>query len=124
MKRKDNNSSYRNSVSQSDENISRLVKLAGDSSEPTRAFTESLINDTISKLKQLKTAKKREEKNIIMKVSWWKKTTGWAAMFAAACGAWLTVVVSTLLKIDFFLEAIVILTMFFNWLTFLGERIL
>ena len=124
MKRKDDNSFHHNSTTQSDKNISRLAKLADDSNKPGRVFTESLINNALGKLKQLKTAKEREEKNIIMKVSWWEKTLGWAAMVAAACGAGLAIVVSTLLKINFFLEAIVILTMFFNWLTYLGGRIL
>lgn len=113
-----------NSMTQSEKNISRLVKLADDSNKPGRAFTESLINNALGELKQVKTAKKREEKNIIMKVSWWEKSLGWAAMVAAACGAGLTIIVSTLLKINFFLEVIVILTMFFNWLTYLGGRIL
>lgn len=124
MKRKDDDLLHRNSVSQADENISRLVKLADDSGKPSRAFTESLINNALGKLKQVETAKKQEEKNIIMKVSWWGKKLGWAAMVAAACAAELAIIVSTLLKINFFLEAVVILTMFFNWLTFLGGRIL
>jgi hypothetical protein len=123
MKRKDDDLLHRNSVPQADENISRLVKLADDSSKPSRALTKSLINNALSELKQIKTAKKRAEKNIIMKVSWRGKKLGWAAMVAAACAAELAIIVSTLLKINFFLEAIVILTMFFNWLTFLGGRI-
>ncbi len=120
MKRKDDNLLYRNSMTQSDENISRLVKLDDDSNKPSKAFVESLINNALGELKQLKIAKKQK----IMKVSWWEKAAGWAAMFAAACAAGLAVVVSALLKINFFLEAIVVLTMFFNWLTCLGGRIL
>jgi len=120
MKRKDDNLLYRNSMTQSDENISRLVKLDDDSNKPNKAFVKSLINNALGELKQLKIAKKQE----IMKVSWWEKAAGWAAMFAAACGAWLAITVSALLKINFFLEAIVVLTTFFNWLTYLGGRVL
>ena len=116
MKQEDNNLSYCSSASQSDENISRLVKLADDSNKPGKAFVESLINNTLGELKQLKTAKKQE----IINVSWWEKTMGWAAMLAAACAAGFAVIVSALLKISFFLEAIII----FNWLTYLGGRIL
>jgi hypothetical protein len=107
-------------MNREDENISRLVKLADDSNKPGKAFTQSLINNALSELKRLKTVKQQE----IMNVSWWEKAMGWAAMFAAACGAGLAVVISTLLKINFFLEAVVILTMFFNWLTYLGGLIL
>lgn len=113
-----------NSMNQSEKNISRLVKLADDSNKPRRAFTEPLTDAAISELRWLGPDKKQEKTAAIPKVGWWEKTPGWAAMVAAACGAWLTIVVSTLLKINFFLEAIVVLTIFFNWLTFLGGRIL
>ncbi|MFZ0033375.1 MAG: hypothetical protein WAK60_00110 [Sedimentisphaerales bacterium] len=104
-------------MKQEDDNISRLVKLAGDSNKPGKVFVESLINNALGELKQLKAAKEQE----IIKVSWWDKTMGWAAMLVAACAAGFAVIVSTLLKINFLL---VILTMFFNWLTYLGGRIL
>ena len=107
-------------MNREDENISRLVKLADDSNEPGKAFTQSLINDALGELKRLNIAKQREPIN----VSWWEKAVGWAAMFAAACTAGFAVVVSALLKISFFLEAVVIATAFFNWLTFLGGHIL
>ncbi len=103
-----------------DENILRLVKLTNDSNKPGKAFTESLINNALGKLGQLKMAKKQE----IMNASRWEKTIGWAAMVVAGCGAVLAVVASTLLKINFFLEAVVILSMSFNWLTYLGEHTL
>lgn len=110
----------RDSMTQSDKNISGLVKLADDSNKPAKAFVESLINNALGELKQLKIAKKQE----IMKVSWWENIMGWAAMVAAACTTGLTIVVSALLKINFFLGVVVILTMFFNWLIYLGARIL
>jgi hypothetical protein len=107
-------------MNKEDENISRLVKLADDSNKPGRTFTHSLINNALGKLSRLKTAKQQE----IMNVSWWEKTAGWAAMFAAACAAGFAFIASVLLKISFFLEAVVIVTAFFNWLTYLGGYIL
>ena len=49
---------------------------------------------------------------------------GWAAMVAAACGAGLAFVVAALLKVNTFLTATVIMTMFVNWLNYLGGLIL
>ena len=120
MKRKDDNLFYRNSMTQSDENIARLMKLDDDSNKPGKAFVESLVNNALGELEQLKAAQKRE----IMKVSLWEETIGWAAMVAAACTAGLTIVISILLKINFFLGAVVVLTMFINWLTYFGAHIL
>jgi hypothetical protein len=107
-------------MNREDENISRLVKLADDSNKPGKAFTRSLINNALGELKRLKTAKQQE----IINVSWWEKTAGWAAMVAAACAAGFAIVISTLLKINFLLEAVVIVTAFFNWLTYIGGHIL
>ncbi len=107
-------------MNKEDENISRLVKLADDSNRPGRAFTRSLITNALGELNRLKTAKQQE----ITNVSWWEKAAGWAAMFAAACSAGFAIIVSALLKINFFLEVVVILTMLFNWLTYLGGYIL
>jgi hypothetical protein len=107
-------------MNREDKNISRLVKLTDDSNEPGRAFTQSLINDALGRLKRLNTAKKQE----LINVSWWDRAAGWAAMFAAACTAGFAVVVSALLKISFFLEAVVIVTAFFSWLIYLGGYIL
>lgn len=115
MKPEADNLSYCNSVSQSDKNISRMVKLADDSNEPRKAFTEALINNALDKLEQMKAARER-------KISRWGKTTGWAAMFAAGCAAAFAVAVSALLKINFFLEALFVSTMFFNWIAYLVER--
>jgi hypothetical protein len=107
-------------MNREDENISRLVKLADDSNKPGKAFADSLINDALGELKRLKTEKKQK----VINAGWWEKSMGWAAMFAAACAAGLTFVASALLKINFFLQAVVILTMFFNWLIYLGGLIL
>lgn len=124
MTRKNDNLQFEDSAMQLDTNISRLVKLADDSNKPSRAFTWSLIDSALYELKQSEPQIKVQEKNIILKVSWWKKAIGWAAMFAAACGTGLAVILSTMLKINTFLSVIVIITMFINWLTYLGGLIL
>ncbi len=124
MTRKNDNLPFDESATQLDTNISRLVKLAADSNKPNRAFTRSLIDSAVYELKQSETQRKPKEKSIILKVSWWKKAMGWAAMFAAACGTGLAVILSTLLKINTFLSVIVFVTMFANWLTYLGGLIL
>ena len=107
-------------MNREDENISRLVKLADDSNKPGKAFTRSLINDALGEFKRLNIAKQQE----LIYVSWREKAVGWAAMFAAACTAGFAFAVSALLKISFFLEVAVIVTMCFNWLTYLGGYIL
>ena len=123
MKRKNDNLSHNDSATQLDENISRLLKQAGDSNKPSRTFTESLIARALNELEQLKVNKKNE-KPIIIKSHWLEKAMGWAAMVAVGCGTGFTILVSALLKMNFFVEAIVVLTMLFNWLTYLGGRIL
>lgn len=123
MKRKDNELFHYNSQTLSDRNISRLVKLAGDPRKPGRAFTESLTDSTLYELKQSEVEKKNK-KHIIIKSNLLEKAIGWAAMIAVACGAVLSIVLSSLLKMNFFLEIIFILTMFFNWIIYLGGRIL
>jgi hypothetical protein len=107
-----------------EKNISRLVKLAGDSNQPGRAFTKLLVGSALDELKQASAKKKREEENITVKSNWLEKAMGWAAMVAAACGAGLAFVVAALLKVNTFLTAMVIMTMFVNWLNYLGGLIL
>jgi len=120
---RDDSSSCYNSSGQLDKNISRLVKLTDDSNTPGRAFTESLMKNALGELGRLE-VKNENGKNIIIKSNWLEKTMGWAAMVAVACGALLAIVVSTILKMSFLLEVIIVLTMFLHWLTYLGERIL
>ena len=123
MKRQNDNPSHSNSATQLDENISRLLKQAGDSNKPSRTFTESLIACALNELEQLKVNNKNE-RPIIIKSRWLEKAVGWAAMVAVGCGTGFTFLVSALLKMNFFVEAIVVLTMLFNWLTYLKGHIL
>jgi hypothetical protein len=48
---------------------------------------------------------------------------GWAAMIAVACGAGMAFAVSVFFKMNLLLEIIVVLTMVFNWLDYLGGHI-
>jgi hypothetical protein len=123
MKRKEDNLSHDDSSAQLDQNISRLLKLADGSNRPGRAFAESLIDRALGELKRSAVIKKNRQ-HAIVRGNWLEKAIGWAAMVAVACGAGLTIVVSALLKMNFLVQAVVVLTMFFNWLTYLGGRIL
>ncbi|MHC4426293.1 MAG: hypothetical protein ACYSYV_09370 [Planctomycetota bacterium] len=122
MKRKNDNPSHDDSATQLDENISRLLRLTGESNEPSREFTAELINGALDELKQLE-VERTDSKHITIRSNWWEKTMGWAAMIAVACGAGLAFVVSVFLKMNLLLEVIVVLTMVFNWLNYLGEYI-
>ena len=119
MKRTNHNLSHDDSAKQLDKNLSRLLKLTGESDKPGRTFTESLINDALNELKQLD-VKKAESKNVMIRSDWLEKTMGWAAMIAAAFGAGLVVVISVFLKMNLLLEVVVVLTMVFNWINYLG----
>lgn len=122
MKQNNDNLSSDESVTQLDKNFSRLLKLTGESNEPSREFAAELINGALDELKQLE-VEKTDSKHITIRSNWWEKTMGWAAMIAVACGAGLAFIVSVFLKMNLLLEVIVVLTMIFNWLNYLGEYI-
>jgi hypothetical protein len=122
MKRQNNNLSSDESVTQLDKNFSRLLKLTSQSNKPSRTFTESLINGALNELKEPE-VEKADSKNITNRSGWLEKAMGWAAMVAVACGAGLVVVISVFLKMNLLIEVIVVLTMVFNWLNYLGEYI-
>jgi hypothetical protein len=124
MKREDDNLFHCNSMTQSDKNVSRLVKQAGDSSKPSRAFTESLANNALSELKQSGADRNQEEKGIIAKLDWRKRAIGWAAMIAVVCSAGFGILVSYLIKINSFFAMIVLTVMLANWLVYIGGLIL
>ena len=124
MKDNDNNSFYYNGIIQLDKNISRLVKLAGDSSKPRKAFVESLITNTLGELNRSVEATKRARDNILRKISLLDKVTGVAAMITVLCGAGLSILVSVLVKMNAFVAVAVFVVMFVNWLVHLGGLIL
>lgn len=124
MKRKEDNSFYYNGIIQLDKNLSRLMKLTCDSNKPTEAFTQSLVSNALGELARSVAASKHARENILLNVSWLDKVIGWAAMVAAACGAGSVFVVSTLLQLNSILLAVMFVTMFVNWLNYLGGLIL
>jgi len=122
MKPENDNSPRDDSAGMLDENISRLLKAASDSTSPSRRFTESLIGGALSELEGAQ-VKKKDETRRAAGSDWLEKTLGWAAMVAAACSAGVAVIASIFLKMNFVLQSAVVLTMIFNWLTYLGEFI-
>ena len=122
MKQINKNISNDDSATQLDKNFSRLLKLTDRSDKPVGKFAESLINSALNELKQPQ-VEKAEHKNIVIRYKWLERVTGWAAMIAVACGAGLVMVISVLLKMNLLLEIVVVLTMVFNWLSFLGGKI-
>ena len=122
MKPNNDNLSSDEFVTQLDKNFSRLLKLTGESDKPSRKFAAELINGALNELKQPE-VKKAEAKNVTIRSGWLEKAMGWAAMIAVACGAGLVVVISVFLKMNLLLEIVVVLTMVFNWLSYLGGRI-
>lgn len=117
----DNGDSLQNDCStQLDRNISRLLKTASDTSRPSARFTESLIDRAVDELRPAQAA----DHNRTLAVSglpWLRKSLGWAAVLAAGCSAGLVVIASILLKMNLLLQAAVVLTVLFNWFTYLGE---
>ncbi len=60
-----------------EQNISRLIKLAGDSEQPSKAFADSLIDNALTELKQPSKNKKSKS---------WKRALSWAAVILVVCG--------------------------------------
>ena len=108
-----------NPITELDKNLSRLLKLSGDSDKPSRTFTESLIKNTLNELNQ-PVVKKAEAMNILSRSNWLEKAIGWAAMIAAVFGTGLVVVISIVLKMNLLLQVVVVLTIIFNWINHLG----
>jgi len=119
MKQSKDNISNDDSATQLDKNFSRLLKLAGRSDKPSRRLRQFLIHDALNELKQTH-VEKPAAKNVTVRPNWLERITGWAAMIAVAFGAGLVVMISFLLKMNLLLEVIVVLTMVFNWLNYLG----
>ncbi len=67
-----------------EKNISRLVKLSGDSNSPSRAFTESLIDDAVGELTKPAAGQEQEERNKTTKTKW-LKIFAYAASILIVC---------------------------------------
>lgn len=87
MKRKDNNNL--------DKNISRLVKLAGDLNEPSKAFSDSLIEDALKQLEEGGAGSTRDGKDKTMKFSR-MKILAWAAVIVLVGGLTVALVMPSL----------------------------
>jgi hypothetical protein len=122
MKQNNGNISSDDSATQLDKNFSRLLKLTDRSDKPGGKFTESLINSALNELKQPQ-AEKVGAKTVTIQSKWLERVIGWAAMIGVAWGAGLVIVMTVLLKMSLLLEIVVVLTMVFNWLSYLGGHI-
>ncbi len=80
-----------------EKNISRLVKLAGDSNQPNKAFTDSLINKAIDELSQPATARERKSKT--MTANKRLKIFAYAASFLLVCGVLAAVMMPSFYKV-------------------------
>jgi len=76
-------------------NISRLVKLAGDSNQPNKAFTDSMMKDALDELKAAGRKHDRSDKSI--KINW-IRALSWAAAILIVCGVGLSILVPKLNK--------------------------
>jgi Ca-activated chloride channel family protein len=76
MKREENNL---------EKNISRLVKLTGDSEKPAKAFSDSVVEGALSELERAGRGGKREEGGKTMKINF-KRALSWAAVIVIGCG--------------------------------------
>jgi Ca-activated chloride channel family protein len=77
-------------------NISRLVKLAGDSNQPNKAFTDSLINQAMDELSQQPGSTTRERKSKIMTSKKALKIFAYAALILIVCGVLAAVMMPSL----------------------------
>jgi Ca-activated chloride channel family protein len=79
-----------------EKNISRLVKLADDSNQPGKVFTESLINGAIDELSQKAGSNARDRKSTIMTA---KKIFAYAAAILVVCGVLVAMMMPELSRI-------------------------
>ena len=121
MKRDNNNFSYNNPDSRLDKNISRLVRLVGDSNKPGKKFTESLINNALSELKKSDAGANRKSGNMMIIFSQWEKV---AAMIAVICSAGLSILVFILAHANSLFALVVMISMLINSIIYYGELIL
>lgn len=80
-----------------EKNISRLVKLTGDSSNPSRVFADSLINNAVGELTESAADQKRGEKDKPMKTRW-IKIFAYAASILIVCSVVIALTIPSLNK--------------------------
>ena len=102
-----------------EQNVSRLVRLSGDLSEPNPVFTESLISGTLRELGRMDTSPAPLPGvltiDAVMKA---------AAMIAVVCGAGFELLLAGLAWGNTYIASAVTITMLINGLTYLGGLIL
>jgi len=74
-----------------EKNVSRLVKLAGDSNEPGKAFADSVVKNALDELKGTKAEREESDKFVGIK---WKRTLCWAAVVLVVCGIGFGILIS------------------------------
>jgi Ca-activated chloride channel family protein len=80
-------------------NISRLVKVTGDSNQPSEAFSNCLIDSALDELARSGKGQKRERKDESMKVKW-SRILAYAAVIIIGCGVTLSLVMPSLNKAE------------------------
>jgi hypothetical protein len=99
-----------------DQNISRLVKLAGDLSEPNPVFTESLISSALQEFG-------RENTSSVLGINV-DRVMKAAAMIAIVCGAGFELLLAALAWGNTYIASAVTITMLVNGLAYIGGLIL
>jgi hypothetical protein len=120
MKR-ENNIFHGGSESPLDRNISRLMKLADDSGQPSKAFTESLIDNALDELGRVEAKSNHNHCRMPVIISQWEKV---AAMLAVVCGAGFGLFVTVMAHLSSGFAALVLIAMFVNQLIYYGGLIL
>ncbi len=101
-------------------NISRLVKLAGESGRPGKGFTESLIASALQEL-SADTGTIRQNGFLRDKVD---RAMAVAAMLAVLCGAGIQILLTAMAWSSPLLAGTILMTMSVNWLSYVGQLIL
>ena len=106
-----------------EQNIARLVKLAGESEQPSKAFADSVIQRALDELRPPKAESEQKQSAKFVRVNW-DRVMGWAAMIAVVYGAGFEILLSNVIKINPLFTATVVVAMFVNWLVYLGGFVL
>lgn len=104
-----------------DRNISRLIKLADDSAQPSKAFTSTLIDDALDELGRAEAKGNHNHNKMPMIISHWEKV---AAMLAVVCGAGFGLFVTVMVHLSSGFAALVLISMFVSQLIYYGGLIL
>jgi len=121
VKRKDVGLFHGGSESPLDRNISRLVKLADGSDQPSKAFAESLVNGAMGELGRSAAGVGHIHDKSAVTISQWEKV---AAMLTVVCSAGVGIFVSIMAHLSSVFAAVVLIAVFVNKLIYYGGLIL